>query len=391
MKKIKVGIFVDAFYPIIDGVSIGVNSLAKILKDYVDLTVFTIAPGNAKYDDSNYGYKIVRCKTRKIPFFRLAYDWPRPATDKEFLKIIKESNLDIVHIRSPFGVGRQGIKYARKHNIPSVMTLHSQYKQDFMDTTKSAIITAILTRRVGHMFNVCTEAWAINNATAELLKTYGCKKNPYIMENGTDMQPIINKQQAKDDINNEYHIDPDEKVLLYVGRMVKLKNIDFTAAVMKVLKNRGMKFKMIYVGDGPDLDEFKQRIDNLGLKDNVIFVGKLYNRENLAKFYVRSDLFMFPSFYDTDGVVKREAACQDTPTICIENSIVAKTVIKDHNAYVAPNNDELFADEIIKALSDTDKYNFIRENAKKELYRTWQTTAQLTLERYKYILENYKY
>lgn len=388
--KLRVGIFVDSFYPLIDGVTIGVNSIATILKDYVDLTIFTIAPHNNKFDDSTRPYKVIRCKSRKIPFLKIDYDWPRPSIDRGFLKKLQESNLDLVHVHSPFAVGRLGLKYAKKYKIPSVITLHSQYKQDFLYHTKSKFLAEIITRIIMRTFNNSTECWSLNDATTALLKEYGCKKTPFIMENGTAMVPVADKTQAIERVNNLHNINPNEKVLLFVGRMVELKNIFFIADVLKILKEKNFNYKMIFVGDGPDLANLKKKIELYGLNNFVIFCGRVSDRDLLAGYYTRSDLFLFPSFYDTDGVVKKEAACQGTPIICADKSIVSQTVVKDRNAFVAPLDPMLFANEIIEGLSNTEKYNSICLNAEKELYRTWEDTVRETYERYIYLLQKQK-
>jgi len=391
MKKYKIGIFVDSYYPIIDGVIVGVNSIAKILDKYVDLTIFTAAPHSRPYDDSVHVYKVVRCKSRKVPLIKkLDYDWPRPKKDKDFKKILNESELDLVHIRSPFGVGKMGLKYAKKHKIPTVITLHSQYKQDFYKASRSKLITAILMRNIMKVFNACDECWSVSESSRAVFIDYGIKKDPITMENGTDMLPVEDVEKARNEINDTYGIEVSEKVLLYVGRLVKVKNIFFIADVLKELKDMGYKFKMIFVGDGADRIKLQEKLEKLGVQNSCIFAGLIKDRSQLAKFYVRADLFLFPSFYDTDGVVKKEAACQRTPIICTEGSIVAKSVVNDHNAYTAPDNAKDYADKIVSIFADEEKHISVCGNAHSELYITWEKTAQKTLDRYKELIEKNK-
>ena len=389
-KKYRIGLFIDNFYPIIDGAIIVVDSISKILKKSAEIIVFTAAPRNGIYDDSKLEYKVIRCRSEKIPFVkRIAYDRPVPNKDKEFKRMLEESALDLVHINSPFAVGEQGLEYAKQHNVPSVITLHSQYKQDFYKATHSRLITAMLMRRIMKVFNECDECWSVNEASKQVLYEYGINKEPVTMENGTDMFPVIDRKKAMDEINKDYNINEKQKVMLFVGRLVTVKNIFFIADVLKVLKEQNFDFKMIFIGDGPAKEELQKKLNEHGIADNVIFTGFIKDREEIAKFYVRADLFMFPSFYDTDGIVKKEAACQKTPIICAEGSIVAKSVFPDHNAYVAPNNAAAFADKIIKVFEDPKEYNEICENAYNELYITWEKTAKNILDRYKFLIESY--
>jgi len=382
-RKPKIGIFVDAFFPTIDGVIIVVDNLARILSEHFDITVFTAAPAKGNYDDSDRPYKVVRCKSRKIPLVKnIDYDWPNPKGDKDFKKAINESELDMVHIHSPFGVGKMGLRYAKRHNVPTAITMHSQYKRDFLKASKSRLITYFLMKSVARVFNACDEVLAVNHASKEVVRNYGIKKEPIVMENGTDMLPVENKETATKEINEKYSIGADERVILYVGRLVKVKNIFFIAEVLKTLKSKGAEYKMIFVGAGAEKKELHDQIEKYGLTDRVIFAGVVRDRELLAKLYSRADIFVFPSFYDTDGVVKKEAASQKTPMVCAKGSIVAKSVIDGHNAYVAPNDKEGFANAVIDALTDKDKYSKICENAFNDLYITWDDTAKKTHKLY---------
>jgi len=390
-KKYKIGLFVDGFFPTIDGVIVGINSISKIINEHVDLTVFTAAPAKGEYDDSNLPYKVVRCRSKKIPFVKkIDYDMPVPKSDKDFCKAVAESDLDLVHIRSPFAVGKMGLRYAKKRGIPAVITLHSQYKQDFYKATRSKLLTAMLMRGVRKTFNGCDECWSVNESSKQVIRDYGIKHEPICMENGTDMLPIAEKAAAINWVNTEYNVAPDQKVILYVGRLVKVKNIFFMADVLRELKKTDLNFKMIFVGDGAERTDLEKLIQKHELTDNVVFTGSLKDRETIAKFYARADLFMFPSFYDTDGVVKKEAACQKTPIICVEGSIVANSVEDGHNAYIGANNPSDFAAKIASALADQKKHAQICETAHKELYITWDQTAKNTVERYKILIRKTK-
>ena len=119
--KMRIGLFIDTFYPMIDGVITVVDNYARILSKKCDVIVF--APNTGKYDDSKLPYKVVRCKSIKVP--KLDYSLPLPKVDRKFIKELEEYNLDIVHIHSPATIGMLGVEYARKKNIPLFGTIHS--------------------------------------------------------------------------------------------------------------------------------------------------------------------------------------------------------------------------------------------------------------------------
>ena len=100
--------FVDSFFPMVDGVTNVVDNYAKRLNDEeFEVVVFCPKNRDKKYVD-NFTYRVERCKSVKI--FFLDYDMPLPRFDRRYKKILKESNLDIVHIHSPFGVAKSGLR-----------------------------------------------------------------------------------------------------------------------------------------------------------------------------------------------------------------------------------------------------------------------------------------
>ena len=144
MKKITIGLFIDTFYPMVDGVISVVDNLAKRLNDYANVVVFAPQISNEKFDDTTLPYRVVRCKSIKLPM--IDYALPIPKLDKRFMKLLSQYHLDIVHIHSPFSLGKVGISYAKKNKIPVIATMHSQYQKDFLRAVKFKWIATIMTK-----------------------------------------------------------------------------------------------------------------------------------------------------------------------------------------------------------------------------------------------------
>ncbi|MCR5186167.1 MAG: glycosyltransferase [Clostridia bacterium] len=101
--KITVGIFIDTFFPMIDGVTMVVDNYARRLKKYANVVVFAPKMYKENFDDSKLPYKVVRCKSCGVPF--IDYSLPIPNLDMGFKKILDSYNFDIVHIHSPATTG----------------------------------------------------------------------------------------------------------------------------------------------------------------------------------------------------------------------------------------------------------------------------------------------
>ena len=389
-EKLTIGLFIDTFYPMVDGVITVVDNYARNLINYANVIVFAPEVPGRKFDDSQLPYKVIRCKSIDLPI--IDYSLPIPKLDRKFKKELKNIKLDIVHIHSPFTLGKMGINYAKKHNIPVVATMHSQFKQDFYRAVKNKPFANLLTKVVIKQFNRCTECWAVNSEVANIFyNDYKYREMPKVMNNATDMKLVENIEEARKVINERYFIDDDEKVFLFVGRINNLKNVFFIANSLKILKEKcDFKFRMLFVGRGQDEDKLRSLIKKNEMEKEIIMCDRITDRQLLAKFYARADLFLFPSLYDASSIVQIEAASQKTPTLFLEGGATTATITNGVNGYICEGNEEKFADKIIEILKDEALYKEICENAYNQVYVNWEGKIKEVYDTYLKLIEEVK-
>lgn len=380
---LRVGIFIDTYFPMIDGVINVVHNYAKRMNDGEFEVVVFCPVADKKYRD-DFNYRVVRCKSAKI--FFLDYTLPLPKLDGQFKRALRGVNLDIVHIHSPFGVGKMGVRYAKKHNIPVIATMHSQFEQDFYRATHSRLVTKLLLKSVMKVFNACDECYAVNGRVAEIFSGYGAKRLPRVLRNGTDFTPVADGEKATALANETFSLSADEPVFLFVGRLTALKNIYFIADALARLK---IGFKMFFVGDGQDAAELKRRIEKNGLSDRVFMIGRITDRELLKALYYRATLFLFPSLYDANSLVQIEAASQKTPALFLEGAATSSMVTDGVNGYVSPPTPEAYAEKITEILRNVEEYERVREGAFRDLYVTWDETVAETKQTYRTAIERF--
>lgn len=392
-NKLNIGLFIDTFYPMIDGVINVVDNYARRLNKIANVTVFAPKSRYDNFDDSTLPYKVVRSKRFNLKFLKLDYDLPLPSLDKNFKKAIKDANLDIIHIHSPFSIGKMAASYGNKHNIPVVATMHSQFKKDFYKSTKSKVLTKIMLDIIAHTFNKCDVLWTMNPGCAKLSKEYGYKGQIDIVPNATDLVNEFAQDEIasfKKEISAKYDIKEDEKIFINIGRLNKLKNLTFVINVCKLLSEKNFKFKLLLIGDGSDKKYFENKVKNENLQDKIIFVGRVSSVEEKSKLFAISDLQIFPSYYDTDGIVRIEAAAFYVPTIFIENSLASSTITNNVNGYIGKNNKEKFAQKIIDIFSDEELYNKVKIKCHEDLYINWDSLMTDVLKKYKNLIEEKK-
>lgn len=390
-KKITIGLFNDSFFPMIDGVVMVVDNYARILSKYANVIVFVPDYKDNSYDDLSLPYKVVRCKSFKVSF--LDYIAPIPKLDVKFKKELKKYKLDIVHIHSPFMMGKMGLDYAKKNNIPCIATMHSRFRDDIKKLVKSEKLTNIINKRLINVFNRCDECYAVNKEVGRIYhEDYGYKEMPKVTHNATNMEPIIDKNEVYKYVEEKHQIKANEKVFLFVGRINTLKNILFIVDSLKLLKEKrpSLKFKMIFIGSGRDKSKLRYRIKKNKLEDNIIVCSKITNRYELASYYKRADLFLFPSWYDCSSLVQIEAASQSTPTVFLKNTPTSSMIKDNVNGFLSDNSVDAYSDKIIEVLENKELYEEVSQNAFRDLYKSWDEIVDSMYQKYLKIIKNHQ-
>ena len=384
MKKPHIGLFIDHFYPLIDGIVVVVDHYARYLSLYADVTVF--APYTKKQDQINdLPYRVYYVKHMKMPFLSKAFIFPM--NDFFFYQAIKQSKLDLIHIHSFFSIGKMGAQFGHKHKIPVVSTLHVKPSYDIRHQKISEHMTSTDIQKRIHMLNQCDEIWAVNNYVSQLYIEQGLNQEPVIMPHATDMIYVSDTRMIAN-LKKKYTIEPDEKILLYVGRFDERKNLGFLIESLYRLRIKGFKFKMIFVGTGLYEKEMQRLIKKYGLIDRVIFVSQLVNRNELALHFRVADLFLFPSIDDTSSLVQIEAASQKTPTLFLKNTSTAATIIDQVNGYVSEHDANQYAQTIIHIFQQYKQYLKVKEQCHKDLYLTWTDVSHKVYMRYLKIIQH---
>lgn len=371
----------DSFYPAIDGVVLVVDNLARELSKFNDVTV--VIPYTESYiDDDKRPYKVIRVHSISIPSTEYHLGIIQTKMSKCYHKLLKES-FDIIHIHSPFTIGRLGLKVAKKLGIPRVATMHTRFDFELRKIISNEKIINKIIKIYIKIYNKCTRCIAVNHAMIKVFKDYGYKYEPIVIYNGTDLLPLEDKEENIQEINNLYKLKKDDIVLLFVGRITEIKNIFFILDALKLLQEDDFKFKMLFVGTGPDEKKLKEKIKEYRMEDKVIMTGKIEDRKKISSIYLRAQLFLFPSLFDASSLVQIEAAVNETPGLFIEGSVTADTIINNISGFTSKYDVEEYKNRIKEILNNKELLNEVSKNSKKMLGKSWKEIAKETYGLYK--------
>jgi glycogen synthase len=183
---------------------------------------------------------------------------------------------------------------------------------------------------------------------------------------------------------------PNEKIVLYVGRLVYEKGIHILInAVPKILAKTDAKF--VIVGSGYMQEQLSTIVKSMGLEHKVLFTG-FVDEENLLKLQKVSDVSVVPSLFEPFGIVALEAMAAKSPVVVSDTGGLSEIVEHDETGVkVYPNNTDSLAWGIVKILTDAAYAKHLRENAYKKILERydWDKIAQQTIRMYEAVLGEY--
>jgi len=371
----KVGLFTDTYAPHINGVATSVLMLKNTLeKQGHQVYVVTVNPENSSIN-YNIDDKILRIPglNTGIYDYKLTRIYPIKA-----LKRIKRWNLDIIHTHTEFGVGTFARIIAKQFNIPLVHTYHTMY-EEYMNWTMKGYLNEVGNKIVEYltMFycdKTISELIVPTEKTRDLFKEkYKVKRDVHVIPTGIEIERFY-KERFSDNVLNaykkDYKINNDDFIILYLGRLGKEKNIDFLIECHHYLVLIDKKYKLLIVGDGPEMKHLKQLVMKYKIDDNVIFVGKV-QWDLVPIFYHITDIFVTASKAETQGLTVIEALASSKPVVSISDESYKNMVIDKENGRVFKNNKDYI--KIVNNLfSNREELNRLGEKAREsvEIYST---------------------
>lgn len=386
MDKLNVCLLNDSFHPLIDGVANTVTNYANILTASGH-TASVVTPSNPKAQDDKFRYPIIRypsLPTAKLVGYRSGYPFS-PETIRKLIKL----DTNVVHSHCPFVSSLMARTFWPVIDAPLIFTYHTKFDIDVANCIKGKPLQKAVLKILVDNISASNDVWVVSKGAGENLRSIGYKGDYIVMPNGVDCP----KGRVSEDASAALRatIAPENvPVFLYVGRMMWYKNIRFMLNSLKVLKSEGQDFRMLFVGGGVDFEEIKKYASKIGVDDKCIFTGPIYDRELLRTYYCASDLFLFPSTYDTNGLVVHEAAACGLASILIDGSCAAEDVTDKRNGFLSKENEISFC-KILKELgSNLPALREAGRHAMDELYLSWEDSVKNAINRYEYVLDKYK-
>lgn len=330
----NIALFTETYYPEINGVATSVLTLKTELERIGhNVYVFTTTtPGAPEHEHNVFRVPSLPCvliTERRVGLFY----------QPKLASIMKKLNLDLIHTHTEFSLGIFGRIMARELRVPLVHTYHTIYEDYMHYVTHNKTIDKRAKAFVRVFTKVCCntvqQVIVPTDKVKELLTTYSVHRDIAVVPTGIDLRKFRRKEGAEvyiSELKQKYGIQPNEKVILYIGRISREKNIqEIITAMPEYLSNRE-HVKVLIVGNGPDKERLEEYAKGLSCRDRIIFTGE-QPWDLIAKFYHLGDIFVSASNSETQGLTYIEAMAAGLPVVAKKDRCLEDILDDGYNGY----------------------------------------------------------
>lgn len=280
--------------------------------------------------------------------------------DSQIERRFKEGNFDIIHVHHPMMIGRTASYLSWKYHVPLVFTYHTRYEQ-YLHYVGMPGLKKVMPAYVRGYTRHCDMVIAPTPLMKNYLDGIRTKAEVRVLPTGLLEDSFYPDKEKADQIRKR--LAGDKKYLFCtVARLAKEKNLFFLLRSMKLLKERwGSDFKLALIGDGPSRKELEKKAALYGIGREVLFVGKAPNSE-IKNYCHASDLFLFSSLSETQGIVLLEAMAAGTPVAALRATGTEDVVVNGKNGYMTEASETEFVEKIMDIL-EKKEIDLLRQGA----------------------------
>ena len=387
MEKLKVCLINDSFPPAIDGVANAVTNYAQIISQELG-SAAVVTPYYPEADDSVFPFPVLRYPSVDITKL-VGYRAGMPFSP-ELLRRTEEAHFDIIHSHCPVTSTMVARSLRERIHVPVVFTYHTKFDIDIANAIRGKLLQEEAARLLVENISACDEVWTVSRGAGDNLRKLGYTGDYSVMPNGVDFPQGRVEQSLIDEVTGGYDLPGDVPVFLFVGRMMWYKGLRIILDALAQLKQAGQDFRMVFVGGGIEKDEVVAYAEKLGLSDKVFFSEPIRDRERIRAWYCRADLFLFPSTFDTNGLVVREAAACGLASVLVAGSCAAEDVDDGATGFLIEENAASLAAKLTKLAPQRETMHRVGERAQREIYISWETAVRRAYGQYGAVIERYR-
>jgi phosphatidylinositol alpha 1,6-mannosyltransferase len=367
----KVAYFTESLLPLVDGVSLTLARLFGTLERAdVEFLIFSpFVPGA----DLSWAGRVRRVRSVCFPLYpdyRVSLPFSRRVRRE-----LDSFQPDLIHVVSPTPMAVWAQRLAKRRGIPVVSSFHTDFVSYFRHYRMGGL-EPLGWRGLRWFYNRCAATFAPAESVVRALGEQGIR-------GAESWSRGIDARRFSPDLRDEalrasWGAAPEVPVLLFVGRLVREKDLLEFEAITRRLRERELEFRLVLVGDGPLLEELERALPE------ARFAG-YRDGDDLARHFASADLFLFPSTTETFGNVVVEAAASGVPAVVAGRGGPPDLIVPGETGLIARANDPTdFAACVAGLLGNRERLSAMGRSARSlAVERDWERINLRLIERYR--------
>ncbi|EKO1912920.1 glycosyltransferase family 4 protein [Clostridium botulinum] len=276
--------------------------------------------------------------------------------NREIEEYIKNNNIDIANFH---GAKAFFTHYFinKKLSIPTVATVHSNYKEDFLNNKlKYYLFTPLSVKGIKSFNNhIC-----VSNYIKDILDKDNIESKKFIVNNGIDLNYYKGKK-ANNNLREELNIEEEDFVYIMIARMHPIKNHNLLIQAFYKLEQEYKNVKLLLLGDGVEEENLKEKVDKLNLNSNIIFLGF---KENIEDYIEIADISILTSLNEGGAppLVILESGIKKVPVIASGVGDIPYTINKYNGFLIDPTSAHDIYDKMKEAYNNKNQLHILGEN-----------------------------
>lgn len=368
----RIAIFTDTFFPLINGVAYTAYQSAEYLVEmgHEVIVVTAMDSENKKVLKQNKKFEVVFSSSMPLGFYpkeRMALPF-----DPIVFKKLKKFKPDIIHSHTPFSVGWSAVLVAKTLHVPLVGTHHTFYDHYLKYVMLDHSVGKKLSwKYTVFYYNFCDLVLSPSQSLADELIKNGLKKPTQIFRNAIDtnfFEPI--RPEIKKELKNKFGLG--DFSIVYVGRLSYEKSVDVVLKAFALINKANPKISLLIGGDGPERKNLEELAKELKIENQTKFVG--FVREQMwLEVFQSADVFMTASKSENMPLTIIEAMSAGLPVVAVGEKGVVEIVKDGESGFLSMADD---IDDLAK--------NVLRLESDISLRGRMSTTARTLALKYSY-------
>jgi phosphatidylinositol alpha 1,6-mannosyltransferase len=332
--ELRIALFSGNYNYVRDGANQALNRLVGfLLSQGAKVRIYSPTVDNPAFPATGDLVSVPSFPIPGRPEYRFAFRLPGKVR-----RDLERFNPNVVHVAAPDFVAHRAVSWARARGIPVVSSVHTRfdtylqyYGLKYLEPTARAIMRRYYRR--------CDAIVVPAESTAAILRAQRMNDDISLWARGVDRDQF-NPGRRDMEWRRSMGIGDDEFVVLFLGRIVMEKALDVFSDAMDVLAEKGVKHRVLVVGEGPARPWLEERLPD------AVYAGHLAG-DDLARAVASADVLLNPSVTEAFGNVTLEAMASGLPVIAVNATGATNLVTHGVTGFLAePGDYETIADEL---------------------------------------------